>query len=50
VIFQRGQVAVKIQFAAARFAPAGRVRDLHVRGDVGVRRDRGVHVVAVVAR
>ena len=47
VIFQRGQVAVQIQLTAARLAPAGRVGDLHVRGEVGVRGDRGVDVVAV---
>jgi hypothetical protein len=40
VIFQRGQVPVQIQFAAAR-----RVGDLHVGSDADVRRDRGGYVV-----
>ena len=47
---QGGQVAVEVELAAARLAPAGRVGDLHVRDEVGVRGDRRVDVVAVAGQ
>ncbi len=43
-------MAVEVQPAAAGLAPTGVVGDLHVAGDVGVPRDRAVHIVAVVGQ